>query len=153
MVKSRMSKRMTPLRITAVLLVFLGMAASQSDLRSDVAPQILTACAAFAPDGPSATVTVDAAGPSLEITSPFGKVARLTEALRFPLPRMLVGKPACGCEAYFDQMSDLIAIGVHNGLFDGQLQIAVASFTSKSRATVMRLRCETMHSQRSNMPT
>jgi hypothetical protein len=127
MVKSRTSKRMTPLRITAALLVFLGMAASQSDLRSDVAPQILTACAAFAPDGTSATVTVDAAGLSLEFTSPFGKVPRLTEALRYPMPRMPVAKPAYGCEAYFDQMSDLVAIGVDNGLFDGQLQIVVAN--------------------------
>src|ERR1700719_2048116 len=89
---SRMSDLLPLLRTAPVLLAFLGAVGVQTDARSQAAPEILAACAAFAPDGTSGTVTVNAAGLLLEVTDPLGKVTRLTEPLRYPMPNLFVGK-------------------------------------------------------------
>jgi hypothetical protein len=122
-----MSDLVTLLRTVPVLLAFIGAVAVQTNIRSQAAPEILAACAAFAPDGTSGTVTVEAAGLSLEVTDSLGKVTRLTEPLRYPMPELFVGKRRSECEAYFNERSDLIAIGVNGGLVGGPLQIAVAN--------------------------
>jgi hypothetical protein len=110
----------------SVLAVRLGQAKSPS------APPVLTACAAFALNGGSATATTDVTRIALDFTDPSGKTSRLSTDLHDPATKeqaniQSLRRHLYSCRVFFDQKSDLVAIGITSGFPETQrLQVAVA---------------------------
>jgi len=102
-------------------------------------PPVLTACAAFAPDGSSAAATTDATNLILEITQPSGSVAQLNLGLRYTAPNWQLENQSMRwhlytCQAFFNRDSNLVAVSVSvldYTTFKHRLQIAVADLNSK----------------------
>ena len=117
-----------PFRMAVLLLALVGGVVAQDRGSRAHARQILSVCAAFAPDGTSATVSVEADAFLLEITEPSGKLTHLNRPLRYPVTRV---KPVTSayptCKVYSDRNSGLVAVGIESpSVFPGQLQVAVA---------------------------
>jgi hypothetical protein len=75
------------LRVLIVFSCFLILATTSSaQVRSEPDANILSACAAFAPNGISAFAEVETKGIFLEISSADGKVSHLNLPLRYPPP-------------------------------------------------------------------
>jgi len=94
----------------------LGIASS-AQVHSEPDADILTGCAAFAPDGNSAFAAVETEGISLEITSADGKVSHLRLALRYPVPAsqsasLTISRRYWTCSVHFSYQSDVVALGV-----------------------------------------
>ncbi len=124
---NRARTSLMPFRLIVLLLALIGGVVAQESGARASSGQILSACAAFAPDGTSATVSVGADSFVLEITEPSGKLTRLSQPLRRPVTP---AKPAAStyptCEDYFDRNSGLVAVGIGRRFFEDQLQVAVA---------------------------
>jgi hypothetical protein len=90
--------------------------------------QVLGVCAAFAPDGASAAVSIDADSLLLEIAQPSGAVSRLNMALSQSITMTPFERGATYlCDTYFDLKGGLVAVGIARRFSNnGQLQIAVA---------------------------
>lgn len=94
-------------------------------------PPVLTACAAFAPDGSSAAVTTDASSLALEVTDPLGKVTHLNLGLRYSTPPWhLENQPyipynrfLSTCQVALNRSGDLISVSAATG---ARLHIGVA---------------------------
>lgn len=99
---------------------------------------VLAACAAFAQDGGFATATVGGSSLSLEITRHTGEIYRLSLRLRYPMPtsgleNTQVRRRLTGCEVYFSQFGDLVALEVSSRLGKPEaehLQIGVANMAT-----------------------
>lgn len=117
---------MLVLMFGSLLAVRLGQAKSTS------APPVLTACAAFALDGSSATATTDVARLALDFTDPSGKTSRLSADLHDPATKAQANNQSLrrhlySCRIFFDQKSDLVAVGITSGFpVTQRLQVAVA---------------------------
>ncbi len=117
-----------PLRAIILLLALVGGVAAQERGRHASPRRILSACAAFAPDGASAAVSVDADSFVLEIAEPSGEIRHLNRPLRHPVtPAKPVVTAYPTCKDYFDRNSGLVAVGIESPrAAPGQLQVAVA---------------------------
>jgi len=113
---------------TAIITIVLILGFPRSArVDSKTVINILTACAAFGPDGGWATVTVDARKVTLEITTGTGVVSSLSLPLRYPAPdNGPTGTRFYSCKAYFDNGNDLIAVAVSGGFPMRGLQVGVA---------------------------
>src|SRR5260370_20021366 len=106
------------LKILIILSWFLILGtASSAQMRSESNPSILSACAAFAPNGASAVAEVETNSTFLEITSADGKVAPLNLPLRFALPdshptNLPINRRIWSCRIYFSRNSDFVALGI-----------------------------------------
>ncbi len=105
------------LRIWTLSCVLTLGIASPAQVHSKPDADILTGCAAFAPDGSSAFAAVETEGISLEITSTDGKVAHLRLALRYPVPasqsaNLTISRRYWTCSVHFSYQSDVVALGV-----------------------------------------
>ena len=120
------------LRTTVLLLVLVGGMVPQAWGHRDAPRQILGACAAFAPDGTSAAVSIDADNVLLEIVQPSGRVLHLSQPLHNSIRRtQLKGGASYLCDTYTDRRGDLVAVGIASRLPPkGQLQVAVADLKS-----------------------
>jgi hypothetical protein len=117
-----------PFRTTVLFLVFIVGMVPQARGLHDAPRQILGACVAFAPDGTSAAVSIDANSILLEIVPPSGKISQLSKPLYFS-NRMaqLEGGASYACDSYVDLKSELVALGIASRFpTKGQLQVAVA---------------------------
>lgn len=117
------------LRTTVLLLVFVGGMVPQARGHRDAPPQIQGACAAFAPDGTSAAVSIEADSVLLEIVQPSGKVSHLSEPLHFSNRKAQIeGSAPYECDSYVDPKGELVAVGIASRLpTKDQLQVAVAN--------------------------
>ncbi len=116
------------LRTTVLLLVLVGGMVPQARGHRDAYRQILGACAAFASDGTSAAVTIDANNILLEIAQPSGNVSHLSQPLHnsIAMPQPEGGAPYV-CHTYVDRKGDLVAVGIASRFpAEGQLQVTVA---------------------------
>lgn len=101
-------------------------------------PPVLTACAAFAPDGSAAAATTDTTTLSLEITEPLGKVEHMHLGLHFSVPSWQLENQSMRtrlyrCQVFFNSASNLVVVCVAPGgfpAFQDHLQIAVADLRS-----------------------
>src|SRR5438874_660784 len=110
-------------RITLATVLIVGFAPS---VRASANADILTACAAFAPDGSSAAVIVNTTKLYVDVTDPNGNASHLSLPLRYPPENEPPRARFYSCKTYFDQGSDLIAIGVSDEFPMRRLQIGVA---------------------------
>ncbi len=116
------------LRTTVLLLVLVGAMVPQARGHRDAYRQILGACAAFASDGTSAAVTIDANNILLEIAQPSGNVSHLSQPLHnsIAMPQPEGGAPYV-CHTYVDRKGDLVAVGIASRFpAEGHLQVTVA---------------------------
>jgi hypothetical protein len=115
-----------PFRAIVLLLALVGGVMAQ-DRGPHASPrQILSGCAAFAPDGTSAAVSVGDDAFVLEITEPSGKLTHLSRPLRYPVtPARPAASAYPTCKDYFDGNSGLVAVGITRRSVDDQLQVAV----------------------------
>jgi hypothetical protein len=115
-----------PFRPIILLLALVGGVVAQERGPRASPRQILSGCAAFAPDGTSAAVSVWADALVLEITEPSGKLTHLSRPLLYPVTP---GKPVASaptCKDYFDRNSGLVAVGIGRRFVEDQLEVAVA---------------------------
>lgn len=111
------------LRPVIVLMVPLLATTSLADQGGKPGGNVLGACATFAADGASATVTFDANNASLDITDRSGKNSHLSLPLQDKTQitnRSLYPGSPNACDVYFDREGDLVAVGIDN------LQVGVA---------------------------
>ena len=105
---------MAPRFSTFVILLLAGVSCSEFLLAADDS-KALTACAAFAQNGYSATAVVEQTTVSLEIANPsLVTVSHLTLPLRYPMPisvRPIGARGDLGCALSFDHDSNLVAFG------------------------------------------
>lgn len=106
------------LRVLIVFSCFLILGTTSSaQVRSEPDANILSACAAFAPNGTSAFAEVETKGIFLEITSADGKVSHLNLPLRYPPPasqptNRTINRRVWTCAIYFNHQSDLVSLGI-----------------------------------------
>src|SRR5271170_6480799 len=115
-------------RTTILLLVLVADLVPPATGHRDTPRQILGACAAFAPDGTSAAVSIEADSVLLEITQTSGEVSHLSEPLHFSNTKAQIeGGASYTCNSYVDPQGELVAVGIASQLhMKGQLQVAVA---------------------------
>jgi hypothetical protein len=106
------------LRILIILSCFLILGcASSAQMRSESDANILSACAAFAPNGTSAVAEVATNSIFLKITSVDGKVSPLNLPLRHPSSdshqtNLPINRRMWTCRIYFNHDSDFVAVGI-----------------------------------------
>ncbi len=106
------------LRVLIIFSCFLILGTNSSaQMRSESDANILSACAAFAPNGTSAVAEVEINGVFLEITSADGKVSHLNLPLRYPPheshpTNRPINRRDWTCTIYFNHSSDFVAFGI-----------------------------------------
>lgn len=115
-----------------IMLAFALLSlAAQTEAKSKV-PPVLAACAAFAPDGASATATASEDSLTLSLKSSSGKEATLALRLRYRGDQWQLDRPEIrwrlyDCSLFFSHDSELLAVGMTTGIPEPQkLQMAVA---------------------------